>query len=135
MAWTPTLKAAEKQNGKIHVVIRYTDGVSDFNEDFYLVNPQTLNDVVANRITQLTALDTFLATLVVGSGISTTPTPPVVLLQPEIDRNAWLVNYRKLVKAKQTLVDTGIITTANPTYSALLSTVQGGLIASYLDYI
>ena len=135
MAWTPTLIAAEKQNGKIHVVIRYSDGTITFSEDQFLSSPQTLNDIVANRINQLTALDSFFATLVVGSAISTTPTPVVPLLQPEIDRNAWLVLYRKLVKAKTTLVDTGVITVSNPTYAALLSQVQTGLLASYLDYI
>lgn len=135
MSWTPTIKAVEKIRGQLHVVIQYTDGTITFNEDQFLSSPTTLNDIVANRVTQLSALDTYALTLTPGATISTTPTPPTVLTQAEIDRNTWLVNYRKLVKAKTTLVDVGVITAANPTYAALLTTVQNGLLASYLDYI
>ena len=135
MSWTPTIKAVEKIKGQLHVVIQYTDGTITFNEDQFLSLPTTLNDIVANRVTQLSALDTYALTLVKDAVISTVPTPPTVLTQAEIDRNTWLVNYRKLSKAKTTLVDVGVITAANPTYAALLTTVQSGLQASYLDYI
>ena len=135
MSWTPTIKAVEKIKGQLHVVIQYTDGTITFNEDQFLSLPTTLNDIVANRVTQLSALDTYALTLVKDAVISTVPTPPTVLTQAEIDRNAWLTNYRKLVKAKTTLVDVGVITVAQPTYAALLTTVQTGLLASYLDYI
>jgi len=135
MAWTPTIKTSERIRGQLHVVIQYSDGITTFNEDVFLSSPTTLNDIVANRVTQLAALDTYALTLTPGAAISTTPTPPATLTQAEIDRNAWLVNYRKLLKAKQTLVDVGVITTAQPTYAALLTTVQTGLLASYLDFI
>jgi predicted phosphohydrolase len=135
MSWTPTIQTKEKIRGQLHVVIQYTDGTITFNEDQWLSSPTTLNDVVASRVAQLSALDTYYNTLIVGSAISTTPTPPATLTQADIDRNTWLLNYRKLVKAKTTLVDTGVITTAQPTYAALLTTVQTGLLASYLDYI
>lgn len=135
MPWTPKLKVAEKQQGKIHVIIEYTDGTNIIAEDGWLTTPQTLNDVVASRVSQLNALDTYLTTLTVGAAISTTPTPVAALTQVEIDRNAWLVNYRKLEKAYRTLVVPGILPSSNPTYSALMSTVQTGLQAAYLDYI
>ena len=135
MAWTPTLKTVEKIRGQLHVVIGYSDGTINFNEDFFTTSPQALNDVVARRIGELTALDTYASSLTVGAAISTVPTPPTPPTQAELDRSAWLTNYRKLVKAKETLVDVGVITASNPTYVALLSTVQAGLQASYLDYI
>ena len=135
MAWTPTLKTVEKIRGQLHVVIGYSDGTTSFNEDFFTTSPRTLNDVVSKRVAELTALDTYASTLTIGAAISTTPTPPPVLSQAEIDRNTWLANYQKLVKAKQTLVDVGVITTTNPTYAALLAAVQSGLQASYLDYV
>lgn len=135
MSWTPTIKAVEKIKGQLHVVIQYTDGTVTFNEDQFLSSPTTLNDIVYNRINQLTALDTYATTLVKDAVISTTPTPPATLTQADIDRNAWLVNYRKLVKAKTTLVDVGVITTANVDYTNLMNTVKAGLLPAYLDYI
>ena len=135
MAWTPKIKAVEKIQGQLHVVIAYSDGTRTFNEDLFLSTPRTLNDVVFKRIAELDALDTYATSLVVGTSISTTPTVVTPPTQAEIDREAWLVNYRKLFKAKQTLVDVGVIPASNSTYAALLSTVQAGLQASYLDYI
>lgn len=137
MAWTPKLIAAENQNGKAHIVIQYSDGLGmTFNEDVNLTNPQTLNDVVAARIAQLTSLDTFYSTLSVGSNISTTPTPPptptpaVTQTQAQIDQNLWMSDHRLFNRWKTTLVDPSIITAVHPTYSAMLTSLQSRLTAN-----
>ena len=130
MAWTAKIQSVEKQSGKAHIIIQYTDGVSPFSEDLWLTNPQTLNDVVATRIAQLNSIDIFVTGLVNGAPISSTPTPPVTLSQAQIDQQTFLTDYRTLQGMKRA-IDVGIKTVADADYIALQNKTKAEFLTAY----
>jgi hypothetical protein len=133
MAWSAKLVSVEKQQGKAHIVINYSDGTSSFNEDQWLSSPQTLNDIVATRIAQLSSVDTFVAGIVLGP-LSSTPTPPSIQTAPQIAQNKFLVDYNRWLSVKRA-IDAGILTGTEPEVQALKSLVQTEYSAAYINVI
>lgn len=133
MAWTQTIVSKEVVDGAPIINVEFTDGTTNFVQKFSANNIATLKQLITNKLKDLSDSDTFIAGLPDGAFDATITTTP--LTQAEIDRNTWIAKYTKLVRAKTTLVDTGVITAAQPTYAALLSDVKAGLKAEYLDFI
>ena len=131
MAWTAKIKAVEKQGGKIHVVINYSDGQTTFDEDFFTTSPRTLNDIVASRVTELTTLDTYFTTLASGAVISQTPTPPIAVPPAAINKAAWFRDWGRLQNCNL-LITAGILTGLEPAYTTLKQSVKDNFLPAYI---
>lgn len=137
MSFTAKIISKSVDNGVPVITVEFSDGTSVIQES---CRPQDLNGLkqwAKSRISTFESRNVIDSTFVLNStmDLSDPVVTPPVLTQAEIDRNNWLTDYRTLVKAYQTLVVPGIIGANNPTYTALMSKVQSGLKASYLDFI
>ena len=126
MAWTAKIKAVEKQGGRIHVVINYSDG-----QDFFTASPRTLNDIVASRVSELTTLDTYFATLASGAVISQIPTPAPTVPQATLSKAAWFRDRQRL-QSCNLLITAGVLTGLEPAYTTLKQSVKDNFLPAYI---
>ena len=130
--YTATLKSKTLgADGIVSVEVEFTDGVTTVSET---VKPASLNNLkvwVSNRLSVLNGSKDIDANATVGAPITTAVAPT----QAELDRDAWLADYRKWVKVKTSLIDTQILNGNETAVVALQTKVKNGFKASYIDFI
>lgn len=135
--FTAKINRKEPRGAAIEIFVDFTNGTDTYTESCIPQNADGFKYWVKSRLETFNsglALDVELQPQAEVDVSDTVVTPPV-LTQAEIDRNTWLAKYQKWVRIKQTLVDTGIITAANPKAAAMLNELKSTLQAEYLDYI
>jgi hypothetical protein len=136
MAWTASIQNKYLDaNGSPRIEVLFTNGVTGAKAS-QIISGGDLNSVknaVNNVVASLTNSENLVTSLTTGAFDSTVTVVPDT--QAQIDEKAWLVDYRQLVKAYETLVVPKIIPETNPVYAALMAKVQAGLKASYLNDI
>lgn len=135
--YTATIKKKTIDNGVLRVEVEFSDGVNSIVESCIPQDLDGLKYWVKSRLATFNgalSIDTTLGvndTVDVSDPVVTPPTPTA----EEIARDAWLANYKKWVRVKTTLIDTGILT-GNETKAVQLKTkVQNDFLPAYLDFI
>ena len=135
--YTATIKNKEFVNGALRVTVDFSDGVTTVTESCI---PQDFNGLkfwVKSRLATFNGGQEIDTTFNVNDPIDPTDpvvTPPTPTAQ-EIARNEWLQNYRKWVKVKSTLIDTGVLTGNEAQLVTLKNKVTNDLLPAYLDFI
>lgn len=135
--YTAKVNRKENRGGAIEVFVDFTDGVNTYTDSCIPQDADGLRYWIKSRLAVYNTGVQLQAELIPGTDIDVSDpivTPPV-LTQAEIDRNTWLKKYTQWVRIKTTLIDTGIITAANPRATAMLNDLKATLQAEYIDYI
>lgn len=131
--YTAKIKNKEIINGVINVTVDFSDGVNTITEVCKPQDEAGFKFWVKSRLDTFNGAQTLDTTYAVDDTVDfIEPTPPTPT-QAEIDEAKWFADYQRFVRIKTTLVDTGIVDINHPKVQALLSTVQSGLKASYVD--
>lgn len=135
--YTATIKKKELINGTVTVTVLFSDGVNNVTESCIPQDLDGLKYWIKSRLATFNGASTIDTTFAVDDvvDVKEPEVAPVVETQAEIDRNQWLKDYKRWIKVKTTLVDTGIVTVAQPQVAALKTKVSTGLKAEYLDFI
>ncbi len=138
--YTVTLQRAEvvKGEGKINTIVEISDGVATFTKSFVvgLREPDVLARVaqqVKHFIEGLENADAAVAAVPLGV-IDLANVPTTIATQAELDRNAWIVKYNRLVGAKK-MVDLGIFSDTQPQYVALKNQVTSDFRPAYINFV
>lgn len=132
--FTAKIISKVKENGILAITVEFSDGVETYTE---VVKPQDENGFlfwVQSRLTSLNTSKTLETADNVGKVIEVNPAPKPPTAA-EIARDTWLAKYRLWVRIKTSLIDTGIITAANPKAAALLADVKSTILPEYIDLI
>ena len=135
--YTATITNKEFINGGIKVTVDFSDGVTTVTESCIPQDKDGFKYWVKSRLAtfnggqEVDSLYSLNEIVDVSEPVVEEP----VLTQAEIDRNEWILDYRKWVKVKSTLIDTGILTGDEPQVLALKSQVQASFRPAYLSYI
>lgn len=131
--FTHKIISKEFENGVLVLGVEFTDGVKVITEGVKPQDETGFKYWLKSRLASLNSLND-LEQVTVNTSVDLSD-PVDTRSQVEIDRDNWLVKYRLWVRVKNTLIDTGIITAANPKATALLNEVKAGLKAEYIDFI
>lgn len=132
MAWTATLRHKERVNGRLKLIVDFTDGINTSTEEYILNNPDSVNNLIGNTIKNLEALDSLETSLSLGAVTIAAPTPQT---QAEKDAVAFLQTYNRWIKVKNNLIDTGILTGNETQVAALKTKVQTDFKPAYLNLL
>lgn len=123
--------------GVLRVQVEFSDGTNTIYESCIPQDEGGLKYWVKSRLDQLNFASVIDTKLPVGATIDTAPevVPPPVFTPEELARDAWLNNYRKWVKIKSTLIDTGILTGDEQKLVQLKAKVTSDFLPAYLDNI
>lgn len=135
--FTATIKNKEFVNGVLKVTVDYSDGVTTVTESCIPQDFDGLKFWVKSRLATFNGGQEIDSTLSINDPIDpadSVVTPPVPT-QAEIDRDTWISDYRKWVKVKTTLIDTGIFTGNEAPAVALKNKVTTNFLADYLNYL
>ena len=139
MPWTATLTKELAPDQTRVLRITYSDGSRSLFERFDFRSDTDLAYIqrrARDKIAALDAQDALYAALSDGPITPASPDPPPPTpTQAELDREAWLVKYRRWVKVKTTLIDTEILIGNEAPVVNLKAEVQSGLLPSYLPYL
>lgn len=135
--YTAKIQNKTIENGILTVNVEFTNGVTTLIEWCKPQDEGGLKYWVKARLDALNSASDIYSKYSDGStvDVSSTVVSPVVQTQAEIDRDKWLKKYNKWVKIKTTLIDTGILTAADPTLVTLKGKVQSDYLPEYLDLI
>lgn len=134
MAWSATLSKATILDGDAVLTVTFRDDLttSSFDETYRFRAVQSnafLRDKFRDRIAELNAVSAWVPTLPVGAiAPSADPAPQPAPTQSEMDRDAWLVKYRRLL-AWQRAVSVGLESPTDPLYT----TLQADVVATKLN--
>lgn len=135
--YTAKINRKDYVAGVLRVFVDFTNGTDTYTESCIPQDENGLKFWVKSRLATYNAgavIDTGYvdgSTIDVSDPVVTPPTPT----QEEIGRDTWIRNYRKWVKVKETLVDTGVLTGSEPQLVTLKNKVTNDLLPAYLDYI
>lgn len=124
--WTSKLSNKQIKNGILTLNVEYTDGVQTIYEVLTFDSVPNLENMVKNRIKQLTDLDNYHASLIIGP-ISTAIAVPS---QDELDRKLWFENYSRYRKLLQAVTD-GFLKSDDTSISNLLSELKSSYKPEY----
>lgn len=135
--FTAKINRKDYVNGVVRVFVDFTNGTDVYTESCIPQDENGLKFWVKSR------LDAFNTGSVIETkytdGATIDPVDPVVPpptpTQAEIDRDQWLADYKKWLKVKTTLIDTGVLTGSEAPVIALKTKVQTNFKAAYLEYI
>jgi hypothetical protein len=130
--YTATLKDKQPSGAAIRYTVEFSDGTNTVEESCIPQDLAGFKFWVKSRLAVFNAKDEIAYTL--GQAIDVTE-PEVIPPNPtqaEIDLAEWLDDYRKYVKVKTTLVDTGILTGNETQVVALKTKVQTNFKPAYL---
>lgn len=138
--YTATLQRAEvvKGEGKVNTIVEISDGTTTFTKTFTigLREPDVLAKVAQQAkhfIEGLENADAAVAAVPLGV-LDLASVPTTIATQAELDRNAWMVSYNRLLSAKK-LVDLGVIADTLPAYVALKNKVATDFKPAYVNFI
>ena len=128
--YTATLKNRLIEGGRIRWVVEFSNGTDTITDSFNERKYQDLQKSVARRLAELNFVDTFTIDGVID------PTLPVTVTQTqaEIDRNQWLMDWRKLETANK-LVQAGVIADTLPAYVTFKNKVIADFKVGYINYL
>lgn len=135
--YTATIKKKELVNGALLVTVLFSDGVTDVTDSCV---PQDLNGLkfwIKSRLATLNGavdIDTTFAVDDVVDVKEPVVEEPVLTAQ-EIAKETWFKNYRKWIKVKTTLIDTGVLTGNETKVLALQNKVKTDFLPAYIDSI
>ncbi len=135
--YTARISNKTTENGIFTIYVEFTNGTNTVTEWCRPQNEDGFKHWVKSRLEAFNAsetLDTAYSAndiVDVTDPIVTPPTPT----QAEIDRDAWLVDYRRWVKVKSTLIDTGILTGNEAQVTTLRNRVSTNFKPEYLNLL
>jgi hypothetical protein len=135
--YTATIKSKTPVNGAIKVDVEFTDGVTSVIESCIPQDENGFKFWVKSRLAVFNSATEIDSTYAVNDPVDVTDpvvTPPVPT-QEEVDRDKWIANYRKWVKVKTTLVDTGVLVGDEAQLVTLKNKVTNDFLPAYLDFI
>lgn len=124
------LKNRVEEVGGIRWVVEFSGGAETFVEQFKVTKYSELQPRVARRLAELNFVDTF----TIDGVIDPTLPPEVPPTQAEIDRNQWLMDWRKLETANK-LVQAGVIQDTLPAYVTFKNKVIADFKVGYINYL
>ena len=128
--YTATLKNRLIEGGRIRWVVEFSNGTDTITDSFNERKYQDLQKSVARRLAELNFVDTF----TIDGVIDPTLPPEVPPTQAEIDRNQWLMDWRKLETANK-LVQAGVIADTLPAYVTFKNKVIADFKVGYINYL
>lgn len=132
MPFTATISAPQlTATGSLHVTVNYTDGTHTVNDTLDASDATQFSQTVANRLAQLNALAASIASVKAGVFVPPTPATPPVVVVPPAKQTAFVQAWQTLQRLTP-LLNAGVITTADPTYSAALSAAIANYDSSYV---
>lgn len=135
--WTATIKNKEFINGALKITVDYSDGITNVTETCIPQDEDGFKFWVKSRLATFNGgqvIDNQYATNSIVDVNEPVVVPPV-LTQAEIDANNWLDDYRRWVKIKTTLIDTGIITGNETQIATFKAKVQSTFKPTYINLI
>jgi hypothetical protein len=135
--YTATITNKEFINGALRVTVEFSDGVTTVTESCIPQDYDGLKFWVKSRLATFNSAKEIDTDLAINDPVDVAdPTPVVpVLTQDEIDQNDWLQDYKRWVKVKTTLIDTGVLTGNETQVQALRTRVQTNFKATYINFI
>lgn len=135
--YTAKIQRKDYINGAIRVFVEFTNGTEIYTESCIPQDENGFKHWVKSRLDTLNSASIIETNYLDGSTIDISDSVPISieLTVEEIARNEWIENYRKWLKVKETLIDTGVITASNPKAAALLAKVKTDLKPEYIDFI
>lgn len=135
--FTAKINRKDQVGGLVRVFVDFTDGVETYTEACIPQDELGFKHWVKARLTAFNSGEEIETDFIDGStvDVSDPVVPPPTLTAAETARDAWLVKYRKWVKVKSTLIDTGILTGNEAPVLALKNSVTNDLLPAYLDVI
>lgn len=124
------LKNRVEEVGGIRWVVEFSGGPETFVEQFKVAKYSELQPRVARRLAELNFVDTF----TIDGVIDPTLPAEVTQTQAEIDRNQWLMDWRKLETANK-LVQAGVISGTLPAYVTFKNKVIADFKVGYINYL
>ena len=137
--WTAKLIGLNKDQGRVAVSIRYTDGstVLDRLYTFDSTTKEHIRSVARNEVIRLTKNAAEVLDLQLDVDIDLTPpvvVPPPTPTAAQLAKRAWFKDWNKLQTLLR-LVDAAILPTTDSRISPLQTTLRQGLRNSYLGDI
>lgn len=135
--YTATIKKKTIDNGVLRVEVEFSDGVDSVIESCIPQDLTGLKFWVKSRLATFNGAKDIDTTLSVNDpvDVSDPVVTPYVPTQAELDEQEWIADYRKWVKVKTTLIDTGVLTGNEAPVLALQNKVKTNFKASYLASI
>jgi hypothetical protein len=135
--YTATITNKEFINGALRVTVEFSDGVTTVTESCIPQDYDGLKFWVKSRLATFNSAKEIDTDLAINDPVDVAdPTPVVpVLTQDEIDQNDWIQDYKRWVKVKTTLIDTGVLTGNETQVQALRTRVQNNFKATYINFI
>lgn len=132
--WTSEITEKVRENGSLRIRVKFTNGTNTV-EELYSVNFSNpdinwLKRQVANKILALNNIDSFDASLTLGTFDSTIvdPTPS----QEDLDKKKFMFDYGRWLSVKKA-IDAGILTGNEVPVQNLLNLVKSEFKATYLS--
>lgn len=135
--YTATISRKDYVGGVLRVFVNFSDGTNTTEE--YCI-PQDVDGFkfwVKSRLATYNSAPMIESAYTDGATVDVADpvVPPVVPTAEEIARDAWLANYKKWIKVKTTLIDTGVLTGSETKVVQLKTKVQNDFLPAYLDFI
>lgn len=128
------LTKEELENGSIKLSVEFTDGTKAFTETIVPQDKAGFTHWLNDRLKSLNSLEEMKTEIVVGQPLDVSE-PEVVKTPEEEARDAWVAKYRKWVRVKETLIDTGILTGNETQVQTFLQDVKTGFKPDYINFI
>lgn len=135
--YTAKIQRKDYINGAIRVFVEFTNGTEIYTESCIPQDENGFKHWVKSRLDTLNSASIIETNYLVGSTIDISDPVPISieLTVEEIARNEWIENYRKWLKVKETLIDTGVLTGSEIKVLQLQNKVKTDFLSSYIDYI
>lgn len=137
--YTATLQKTDvRPEGKIDAIVVISDGKNAFTKVFTIGLREkdvdaAIKEQVKHFIDGLENADAKVA-LVTNGVLDLSSVPSTVATQAELDRNAWIVSYHRLVGA-QKMIDLGILSDTQPQYVTLKNKVIADFKPAYVNFV
>lgn len=135
--YTAKIINKEYVGAALRVSVEFSDGVTTVVETCIPQDEAGFKFWVKSRLTTFNSGKTIDSTTAIDDVVDVAD-PVVVPPTPtaeEIARDAWLTNYRKWIKIKSTLIDTGVLTGSETKLVQLKAKVTSDFLPAYLDII
>lgn len=135
--YTAKIINKEQVNGALKVTVEFSDGTTTVTESCIPQDFDGLKFWVKSRLATFNSGKEIDSTFNINDPIDVSDpvvTPPTPT-QAEIARDEWLANYRKWVKVKTTLIDTGVLTGNETPVQNLKNKVTTNLKPEYLNLL
>lgn len=133
--WTASITSAQRVNADASVSVQYTDGTNVLSETYHVSDPNQLKQTVINKIAQLGAVDSFLASTTTGPVDTSVPVViPTVPTQAQLNQQVFVADLATL-KQMKTAIAQGLKTNTDADYVALVAKLKAEYLPSYLPLI